>query len=256
MPYITRPASTTRLPKPVTQPYEEHRVATRTARANDTKSERRTATLVIAHRDERAWRLTRDGHEVAHVAFLDQIEAAIGAGLIETTTDVTTDATTGATPKASAAGVRVDPAFLSAELAEEIRAARTENEAVTLDLDAARRRWRLLARALHTLGMGPTQMTRVLGVSRAAVEKLLRRANEDPADAVPTATGLDLLADVEDARAQVEAATARQQVFTPRWQRLAANLQTAGLTNRDVAHLMGISRQRVAQLAPRPDQGS
>lgn len=220
-------------------------MATSTARARTTKSDRRTPTLVIAHRHGRAWRLTRDGAEVGHVAFLDQVEAAVGVRLLETTTE--------AGPEASAAGARVDPAFLGAELAEEIRAARAENDAITRDLDTARQRWRLLARALHASGMGPTQMTRVLGVSRAAVEKLLRRASEDPAELVPTTTGLDLLADVEDARAQVEAALARQQAFTPRWQRLAADLQNAGLTNRDVAHLMGISRPRVAQLAPRAE---
>lgn len=56
-------------------------------------------------------------------------------------------------------------------------------------------------------------------------------------------------------RTENEATTALDQARS-HWRHLDLALQDAGLTNRDVAHLMGIEEPRVTQLAPRDGRRS
>jgi hypothetical protein len=76
--------------------------------------------------------------------------------------------------------------------------------------------------------------------------------NRQPADQNPQ----DVTARVEEVRREVEQATAHQKDFAARWRRLAVALQDAGLTNCDVAHLLGVTEPRVTQLAPRDGRRS
>ncbi|GAB3469838.1 hypothetical protein AB1207_22210 [Kineococcus endophyticus] len=227
------------------------------------------AANVLVHREYRYWRLLRGDDVLGHVGHLDEVQALTGATLVETGGD----------------GAALAPGTLPPDLHAEVSAARTENEATTAALDQARSQWRHLALSLRRSGLSSTQTAKALGVSRPAVDKLVARATADTAaDTAPTdspalagsdtppGTPLDtaaagapddgaldpqaMTAHVEAVRHQVAEATARQEEFSGRWRRLAVALQDAGLTNRDVAHLMGIKEPRVTQLAPRDGRRS
>lgn len=218
------------------------------------------AAPVLAHREYRYWRLLRGDDVLGHVGHLDEVQTLTGATLIET----------------GGQGAALAPGTLPPDLHAEVSAARTENEATTAALDQARSQWRHLALSLRHSGLSSTQTAKALGVSRPAVDKLVARATADtastdspalagsdatsgPAAGAPDDGALDpqaMAARVEAVRHQVAEATARQEEFSGRWRRLAVALQDAGLTNRDVAHLMGIKEPRVTQLAPRDGRRS
>lgn len=194
---------------------------------------------VLVERHARGWRLTRGGEELAWVRHLDQIQDAAGVSLVET----------------GGVGAHLSPTALGQQhheddLAQEVIAARVEARRIANDLDDARRRWRLAARALRGAGMATTRMAQLMGISRMAVDNLLSRAEKDPVELVLPLTGLALAGEVEDAKAQVDEVTRRQTEFSSRWQRLATALQDVPLSNRDVGHLMGVSTGRVQQLSP------
>lgn len=204
------------------------------------------APLPVVERELRGWSVTGMAGDSAgapvRVRFLDQIEAETGLTL----TDV------------GGHSARLNPTTLGqragVNLIDQLGIARATWDQITADLEAARRRWRLAARALNESGMNTTRISLLLGVSRAAVDKLLRRASDEPAELVPTMTGLDLVAEVEQAQAQVEEVTRRQTEFSDRWAQVAFDLQDVLHSDRDVAWLMGVSRQRVHQLVQRAQQ--
>jgi predicted transcriptional regulator len=201
-----------------------------------------TSQLPVVERELRGWRVTGAGREPVRVRFLDQVEADTGLSLVE----------------AGGTDVRLDPTALGpgsgAGLVEDVVTARATWDQITADLESARVRWRLAARALSESGMNTTRISQLLGISRAAVDKLLRRAAEDPAERVPTATGLDLVDEVGQAQAEVDEVLRRQTEFSSQWAAVALDLLTALRSDRDVAFLLGVSRQRVHQLVQRAQQ--